>query len=88
MFQELDLSYSPHSITPGPDTGRSAMILLPNLKSLNLTCSLVLNHTMCDEGLYQYESPLDPKLLLPMVQLEVSSTSPPPSSSYSFPWSS
>lgn len=39
------------------------MILLPNLKRLNLTCSLVLNHTMCDEGLYQYESPLDPELL-------------------------
>ena len=63
VFQELDLSYSPHSITPGPDHGRSAIILLPNLKRLNLTCSLVLNHTMCDEGLYQYESPLDPELL-------------------------
>ena len=62
-IEELDLSYSPHSITPGPDNGRSAIILLPNLKSLNLTCSLVLNHTMCDEGLYQYESPLDPELL-------------------------
>ena len=69
VIQELDLSYSPHSITPGPDNGRSAIILLPNLKSLNLTCSLVLNHTMCDEGLYQYESPLDPELLKVLLML-------------------
>lgn len=63
LHQELDLSYSPHSIIPGPSTGRSAIILLPNLRSLNLTCSLVLNHTLCDDTLYQYESPLDPELL-------------------------
>ena len=58
--------------------------MLPKLETLNLTCSLVTDSTMCDKGLYQvicilllsrtvfplqYESPLDPALLSPLVNL-------------------
>ena len=74
-LEELDLSYSPHSLIPqttssNQESTKMIEIFLPNLKKMNLTCSLVLNSSICDEGLYQYESPLDPNMLRSMVKLE------------------
>ena len=70
-LEYLDLSYSPHSIIGNNSSAsRNSIDILPNLKVLNLTCSLVSDHRMCDQGLYQYESPLDPDLLKPLVKLE------------------
>ena len=76
-IEHLDLSYSPHSIVDqsqrqqGGGQDRSyTSIQLPYLKTLNLTCSMVVNNSICDEGLYQFESPLDPELLKALVRLE------------------
>ena len=72
-LEYLDLSYSPHSII-GDNSSEAGLYqnvpVLQNLRVLNLTCSLVLDHTMCDKALYQYESPLDPNLLTPLTMLE------------------
>ena len=70
-LEYLDLSYSPHSIIRDNSTaGTKTTNVLQNLRVLNLTCSLVSDHTMCDNALYQYESPLDPDLLTPITMLE------------------
>lgn len=74
-LEELDLSFSPHSIVPKSnshleDKTRKVSLMLPNLRYLNLTCSLAVNNTLCDQGLYHFESPLDPNLLKPLVKLE------------------
>ena len=72
-LEELDLSYSPHSIVSGSHAVEQKQIALylPNLKYLNLTCSLLIDHDICDSDLYQFEAPLDPDMLKPLVGLEV-----------------
>ena len=70
-LEYLDLSYSPHSLIGNSSSeARKSLIVLQNLTVLNLTCSLVSDHTMCDKALYQYDSPLDPNLLTPLTMLE------------------
>ena len=72
----LDLSYSPKAIVPASNNTASKLLhffggSFPDLRVLNLTCSLVSDQTLCDEYLYQYSPPLDPTLLISMVSLEV-----------------
>ena len=68
----LDFSYSPSAIIPA-NLSHSPLLIstFPNLRVLNLTCSLVSDHTLCDEYLYQYEAPMNPTLLMSMEKLEV-----------------
>ena len=71
-LHHLDFSYSPSAIVPTNSTHAPLLTsTFPHLQVLNLTCSLVSDHTLCDEYLYQYDAPLNPTLLMSMVQLEV-----------------
>ena len=71
----LDFSYSPSAIIPA-NLSHSPLLIstFSNLRVLNLTCSLVSDHSqhsLCDEYLYQYDAPMNPTLLMSMERLEV-----------------
>ena len=71
----LDFSYPPPAIIPA-NLSHSPLLIstFSNLRVLNLTCSLVSDHSehsLCDEYLYQYDAPMNPTLLMSMERLEV-----------------